>query len=320
MLDELKFVQGAVAKKEFIPELTHFCIENNTVRSFNGTLALCSPIDLDISCKPKAAPFVKAIQNCKETVSLSMTPAGRLSIKSGGFKAFIECVTEETPHVVPEGEILDLNGDAFIEAVAALETFIGDDASRPWSTGILFEGNSAFATNNVIAAEYWTGLGIAGRYNVPRSAVKELLRIKQAPTHMQVSDKSMTFHFEDGRWIRTALFSFDGWPDLRGLFDSNSGQKATPIPEGFFDALTAIKPFLDSFNRVYFIDGSLCTSIVEGDGASYEVEGLVSEGVFNHTMLERIRPVVKSIDFNAEGRACMFYGDKLRGAITRVRS
>ena len=55
MLKELKFVQGAVSSKDFIPALTHFRIENGTVRSFNGLLALCSPIALDIDCTPKAS-------------------------------------------------------------------------------------------------------------------------------------------------------------------------------------------------------------------------------------------------------------------------
>ena len=44
MLKALKFVQGAVSKKDLVPALTHFRIENGTVRSYNGMLALCTPI------------------------------------------------------------------------------------------------------------------------------------------------------------------------------------------------------------------------------------------------------------------------------------
>ena len=96
MLKELKFVSGAVAKKEFIPAITHFCIENGTVRAYNGTLALSSPIACDINCKPKAVPMVNAIARCSETITMSVTPTGKLSIKSGPFRALIECVPEET--------------------------------------------------------------------------------------------------------------------------------------------------------------------------------------------------------------------------------
>lgn len=88
MLKELKFVQGAVAKKDLLPAMTHFAIEGGHVRSYNGTLALSSPIPFDIDCKPKAGPLVQAIANCNDTVTLSMTPAGKLRIQSGKFWAF----------------------------------------------------------------------------------------------------------------------------------------------------------------------------------------------------------------------------------------
>ena len=40
VLSALKFVQGSVAKKDFVPALKHVVIENATVRGFNGVLAL----------------------------------------------------------------------------------------------------------------------------------------------------------------------------------------------------------------------------------------------------------------------------------------
>ena len=181
MLAELKFVQGAVAKKDFLPALTHFRIEDGRVRSFNGTLALSTPIQFDINCTPKAEPFIKAIQNCKETVTMTMTPAGRLGIKSGSFKAFIECVEEENYHAEPEGEEFDIDGEALLKALQAVAPFIGDDASRPWSNGVLLKGQSAYATNNVMLVEYWTGTTFPIVCNVPKVAIREMLRIGEAP-------------------------------------------------------------------------------------------------------------------------------------------
>ena len=54
LLDALKFVQGSVAKKELQEGLTHFRIVDGTVRGFNGTISLCSPVPLNIDCTPKA--------------------------------------------------------------------------------------------------------------------------------------------------------------------------------------------------------------------------------------------------------------------------
>ena len=140
MLKELKFVQGAVAKKEFIPAMTHFAIKNGRVRAYNGTLALCSPSPFDIDCKPKAIQLVQAISKCEDVVNLSMTPAGRLRIESGKFRAFVDCVDQETVHVMPQGQILPINGEELLKAFSTLSPFIGNDASRPWTNGILLRG------------------------------------------------------------------------------------------------------------------------------------------------------------------------------------
>jgi hypothetical protein len=40
-----------------------------------------------------------------------------------------------------------------LDAIKAMRSFVGTDASRQWSTGILLTGTHAYATNNVIAVE-----------------------------------------------------------------------------------------------------------------------------------------------------------------------
>ena len=54
MIRDLRFVKGAVARKDLVPGMTHFVIEQGTIRSYNGSLALCSQINLDLECKPNA--------------------------------------------------------------------------------------------------------------------------------------------------------------------------------------------------------------------------------------------------------------------------
>jgi DNA polymerase III sliding clamp (beta) subunit (PCNA family) len=317
MLAELKFVQGAVAKKELVPTLTHFRIENGTVRSFNGTLALCSPIKLDIDCTPRAEPFVKAIQNCKETVTMKMTPAGRLGIKSGSFKAFIECVEEETPHVVPEGEEFDIDGEALLKALKTISPFVGDDASRPWSNGILLKGQSAYATNNVALIEYWIGSTFPIVCNVPRAAIREMIRINEPPERAMVNDVSISFMYSDGRWIRTSLLDID-WPDLNKILDVSC--QATAIDELLYEGLDTIKPFVDKLERVYITKGVMSTTLVEGEGASFDLPDFPHEGVYQLRILNLLKSVATSIDFTLYPKPCIFYGDRLRGAIIGMRT
>lgn len=318
MLKELKFVQGAVAKKDFLPAMTHFAIENGVVRSFNGIVALSSPIPFDIDCKPKATTLVKAISHCNETVTLNMTQSGRLSIRSGPFKAFIECVHQETPHVYPEGDHIDIDGAELLEGLKRLEPFIGTDASRQWGTGVLLRGQSAFATNNVVLVEYWMGAKFPHVVNIPRSAIAEILRVNEPCVSAQMSEKSMTFHFADGRWIRTALLSTE-WPDVESLMDKVSDQH--PIPEQLFDAIDAIGPFADKLGRMYIKDGFVCTvdSADREDGASYEVPEFKHEGIYRREMLDLLRGVAHTCDFGQYPAPCLFYGDRIRGAIVGMK-
>lgn len=316
MLNDLKFVMGAVSKKDFLPALTHFRIEGGTVRSFNGTLALCTPIQLSLECTPKAVPLVKAIQNCDETVSLSLTPTGKLSVKSGKFRSLIECVSTETPHVLPEGDIFPIDGTALLDALKSLQPFIGDDASRPWANGILLKGASAYATNNVILAEFWTGNNFPITCNVPRMAIREMLRIGEPPISAQATENSITFHYEGSKWIRTALYDL-GWPDLDKVLNRSSNPE--PINEEMFAALEKIAPFADVMGRVFFQEGSLTTHPQQTEGAHYELTGFPHDGVYQISMLALLQGTAKSIDFSTYPSPCLWFGDNIRGAIIGMR-
>lgn len=316
MLKELKFVQGAVAKKDFLPAMTHFAIEGGHVRSYNGTLALSSPIPFDIDCKPKAGPLVQAISNCSDTVTLTMTKAGKLRIQSGQFKAFIDCIDGKSLHVTPDGEDVRIDGDAMLTAFKTIMPFVGDDASRPWTNGVLLRDQSAFATNNVCLIEYWTGSTIPQTINIPRVAIKEMLRIGEAPTRAQLTSHAITFHYTDGRWIRTQLLSNE-WPDLTKVLEQPC--KPKEIDERIFEGLDVIKAFSDKMGRVFIKGGNLCTHTDTDEGASFSVPDLCCEGIYQIEMLKLLSGVAKSIDFELYPKPCIFYGDRLRGAIVGMR-
>lgn len=315
MLEALKFVQGAVAKKDFVQALTHFHISGGFIKGYNGSLALCSPIDLDLEVTPKADPFIKAIATCKDTVQLNMTPAGRLSIKSGSFRAFVDCTDEAYPDIQPEGEVLELDG-ALLKALEKLNPFIAEDASRQWARGILFRGSSAFATNNVTLVEYWLGYNFPVEVNIPKPAVQELLRIGEEPTKVQVCENSITFHYASGRWLRTQTYSTQ-WPDVAKILDRDSTQR--PFPEGFFEALADLLPFADNLERVYFLGTRMATTPVEGLGASVDLVGLPEQGIYNIRQLQLLEAVAETIDLSQYPAPCLFYGDRVRGAIVGMR-
>jgi DNA polymerase III sliding clamp (beta) subunit (PCNA family) len=317
MLKALKFCQGAVAKKDFLPALTNFVIERGTIRSFNGVLALCSPLPFDIACKPKADTLIKAIANCTETVQLALTPAGRLSVKSGKFKAFIDCVQGDTVHALPQGAIVNFDGDLLMKGLRVAAPFIGSDASRPWANGVLLERGSFYATNNVMLVQYWLGFDLGKPINIPRETVAEMLRIGEPPIYAQVSEGSITFHYEGERWLRTQTYDVNGWPDIDKILDKPSVQQ--PIEKGLFEALSVVKSFVDKQGVILFEHEGITTHLDDSEGASFGVAGLVAEGKYNIEMLAILEKSVQTIDWTLYPKPALFSGERLRGAIVGMR-
>lgn len=317
MLKELKFVQGAVARKDFVPELTHFHIKDRMVKSFNGTLALCAPIDIGFDIKPKAVQFIKAIQSCKaEAVQLSITPTGRLSVKSGKFKALIECLDTNFPDVVPEGEWVPLDGIDILPALKKLSDYTGEDASRKWAMGILLRGRCAYATNNVILAEYDLGVDFPVEINIPAKAVAEIVRIGKEPRGIMVTPHNVTFMYDKDHWIKTQLYDL-GWPDLSGLLGREA--EYLPVDEEWFDAVETVAPFVNELSQVFFGENKITTDPDGGAGGTVELENFPYEGVYNHKYFLSLKGLITEIDLHAYPSPCLFRGPNVRGALMGMR-
>lgn len=315
MLEALKFVKGAVARKDYVPALTHFRIENGLIKGYNGRIGLCCPISLDIAISPKAVPFAKAILTCKSTVEMHVTKSGRLAIKSGKFKAFVECTEETFPHIYPEGEKIPLNGD-FLPAIKRIAPFIAEDASRPWARGIMFDGQSAFATNNLILVQCWMDSIFPAKVNVPQSAIKELLRINIEPEYIQVTENSITFHYGDDKWLRSALLDLE-WPDILSILNASSPTVKHP-PE-IFEAVEDLTPFVDEAGKIYLLGDRITTDPNEDIGASIAMEGLPEQACFNNKQLLLLKDVADIIDFTNYPKPCPFSGGPIRGVIIGIR-
>lgn len=318
MLKDLKFVQGAVAKKDLLPAMTHFRIENGHVRSFNGQMAISSPIPFDIDCTPKATQLVKAIQQCEEEIILSMTAGNRLRVQSGRFRAFVETVDGETVHPMPEGEVINFNGDELLSACKTLEAFMGNDASRPWANGILFMGHSAFATNNASLIEYWIGTPVPFQINLPRFCVKEMLRVDEAPLYAQLHERSITFHYTGDRWIRSQLLDGE-WPFEKMQDILNKPCNPRPLPPELFTGIETLQKMADGSSRIYMHNGSLKTHLEEFTGGVYEVDGLDFDGCYNLAIFGLLNGVANTADFTLYPNPCLFFGDRVRGAIIGMR-
>jgi DNA polymerase III sliding clamp (beta) subunit (PCNA family) len=322
MIESLKFVQGAIARKNFVPALKHFKIADRKIIGFNGSLGLCAPVDIDFEACPRAEPFIRAITACEDTIALTLNGA-RLTVRSGPLKVHVP-VDESGlfPDIAPQGRVIPLQ-DPLLPALAALAPFVATDASRPWAMGVLFHGSSAFATNNVVLLEYWLGFDFPEQVNIPAEAVTELLRIGEEPVCMQLSDKRLYFHYKDGRWLSTQLFTAQ-WPaeNLDAMLNREDSAEQVPITKEFWEALDRLSIFCTDLSRVHFLGNKISTVTEaqgqEGTGASVECEA-PEAGIFNAKYLLNLREVVATIGFGGYPAPVVFYGERVRGVICGIK-
>lgn len=305
---------GAVAKKDLVPYMSHFTIQQGVVTAYNGEMSLSSPIDSKLNCKPKAKPLIDALKLCKDDIDLSLTPTGRLKVSSGKFKSFIDCTTDTFIRPEIEGVKIDVCGEKFMKAIEILEPFIGDDASRPWTNGVLFDKGSCYATCNPILIQYWLGDVWPLKVNIPKFVIRELLRIKEIPTHIYLTNRSITIEFQKGRWLKGQLLS-NQWPDLDRILNVRADTSPNVIPDSFYEGLNFLRSSTDDQNRVYLQPGSMSTSIDPDVGSFYECEFISHSGIFSLELLRLLEGVAKTINLDMWPAPCLFFGENLRGAI-----
>jgi DNA polymerase III sliding clamp (beta) subunit (PCNA family) len=241
--EALRIVRGAVATKDLVPVLTHFHLYNGRVQGGNGRIAIEAPVpefeDLDVTVPAKR--FLAAVDSCDGDPTMQITDKGRLSMRKGPFRASLPLESHEHyPKLLPEGEATASTGGV-LDVLDMLHPFVSKDASRPWSRGVLIKEGFAYATNNIVlvrAPVPWKGDAI----NVPAECVAELARVRLPVTHVQQDERSITFHFEGGAWLRSSLFSLE-WPDLDRFFAQDPPEQA--ITADMCSIVEELLPFVE---------------------------------------------------------------------------
>jgi hypothetical protein len=316
MIDQLKFVRNAIAKKDYVPGLCHFRICNKRITGYNGELAISTPIGIEYDIAPLAPHFMKVINACEDDITLKMK-AGKLEVRSGRFKANVPCIDiDQVPVVIPTGKRIDLEFD-LSECFAKLLPFVGEDASKPWACGVLIRGKSAFVTNNIILIEHWIGIDLP-TMNIPTAAIAEVVRYKTRPTHLLVNENRVAFCYEDGSWISHTLSVLE-WPSVERVLNVETPNFKT-FPDGFFTGIGKLIQFSDELQRFYFFEDKLITSKNMDEATTVDCPGVPSDGCFNLKIVHSLRNTATAIDFDKWPLPSPFLGEGLRGVLVGYRS
>jgi hypothetical protein len=316
LLDALQFC-SVVSEKLGASYETHIGLRNNWAIAFNGIIAAGAPIVEDIVCHPHTLLLFDALSKCEENYSLTQLDNGRLSVKSGKFKAVVPCLDPTLmQEALPDPMIVGID-NKFKDAVEAVGVLASENAQHVLTASVLMNGASVISTNRVMLLEYWHGLDLPPNIPLPKQFVAALVKQKKALTGFGFSRSSATFYFEGGCWLRTQLYS-DEWPDVSRIL--NIPANLWSIDQGLFKAIEAIEPF--SADGLVYSDTNLLMSHAESSiGATYECSGIPKGFVYPIKQLKMMKPFVKKIDYMANGLhnssyCCVFEGDVVRGIIS----
>lgn len=315
LLQALKFVRGAVAKKDFIPALKHFKIDNGFIYGSNGVMQLSAPIEADLCACPQASTFIKAIERCKDTVR--MTVSDQLTIKSGKFRASVPCIDINTFPLFNQEPYTYVENQDICAVLQKLQPFIGTDASRPWCCGVLLGGGYAYTTNNITAVQANVA-AVTPYINIPGAAVDEIVRIKEEPLKIGVGKKSVCFVYPNGSQLHTCVLECNQWPNIPRLLDLPNN--ANEIDDIIFEYAEQLLPFTDEMSTLYFKPLCISTHARIEEGAAYtDIPYIDFEAVFHGKMLLLLKDVCERADFSTYPKPCYFEGHGVRGVIVGLR-
>lgn len=322
----LRFVRGAFEEGHFIPAFRNFAIRDRLIQGADGIVTLCAGIDIDLDICVDAGRFARAVVACDqaEDIDIEQTNGGNLKVSAGPFRAYVpvDPSPKEFPWTEPDGESYDVP-IGFLEALKACKPFIGQDATRPWSQGVLIDSGNLYTTNNVVLIRAPLGDKAWDDFRgvvIPVRAVDELLRIGQPPKRILVDDGAVTFMYARTWWLKTQRIAAE-WPDIAAMFAkaAAAGSKPQRITPEFYQAFQRLRTFVPGTSPMYVKDGCLTTELTDGAGALIEGFDKTVTCGFMTDMMRLVLEVATHIDLKRYPDAYTFVGKHVSGLFAAYR-
>lgn len=310
-LDFIAFAQ----KDKGAPYQTHVALGGKMAVAHDGVLSAGHSIDEDLVACPHTVTLLAALKKCAGVLSVAQLDSGKLSVKSGKFKAFVPCLPNATlPGIGPDPKVGVID-NRIRDGLAVLSPLVVENSQRVITASVLLRSRSMVATNGNVLLEYWHGIDLPPGLIIPKVFINALLKITKPLVAFGFSQSTFTVYFDDDSWLKTQLYN-DKWPDCDAIL--NKPNNPVELPKGLFDAINIVAGFVED-NRIRLCEGRVNTHAHEGVGASYEVAGLQANVSFNVKHILLLEGRIKTIDFVGEKGISYFYGDNLRGAITQIK-
>lgn len=320
LLSALEFVSVAQFN-EGQPYQTHCLMTGNRILASDGIVTAGIAIDDDLVACPHTMQLAAALGRCSEGYSITQLDNARLQIKSGSFKAFVPCIDPTSAFQNQPDPPIAVIDDRLKYGLATVAECCDEKSDKIHLNSVCINAVTVIGTNGIIMLEYWHGIDMPIGLTIPAVTCKVLNKVSKPFAKFGFSKNSVTFYYQDESWIKSQVYS-GAYPieSIHRIFKTESKQEL--LPEGFYDALHKIEPFVSESDAIYFDVDMLRTHQHDDEGATVELSGIanVKKAAYNIKFLKAMKPHVKTVDFYCESKGSMayFYGDNIRGVFMGI--
>lgn len=312
----LEFAAKVQEKESDIAYETHCIINNGWIVATNGQQTIggrCPQVE-KLSCCPRTLQLLQGLKSCGDHIAIKRLE-NSLHVVSGKFSLMVPCIRfEAIPIANVDSSQIDVN-DKLLEGIELCSRMFCNEDEQ---AAMFFTSHSVLAMWKKSAfLEHYHGLQlpISSPLIVPRAAVDVLLRCKKRIKTLGVSDRSVTFYFEDETFLQTLLYDPSAYwslDQLYALFQSNKPEQL--LPQDFFEVLEKVSAFSKG-EFVYFQEGTMTSERHKEHGCSYEMSCAFDRVAYNYGMLIKFKGLARSIIETNYGFC--FVNGIVRGAIAK---
>lgn len=309
ILEKIRGIKDAVSSKDLVAYLTHYYVNAASIVATDGRLTASVDFECDESFLVPADEFEKALD--------IVTDEGKLTVEEDCIKlsgnrrrVSIRTLNPETfVHLLPDGDKQALP-KGFLDALKALSPFMGTDATKTWSNGVMAANGSLVATNNVsIAASLKTFKGLPDMI-LPSWLVAFLLSNPRTPTHYSCNENHVAFYYSDG-WVRSQLVAGEPPSKLFEFVASIDTSNCHAITAEWRDAFETIQRLCE--DEVEVLEDKLTGGKRH---ANIEVEvasDVTGNPKWSPKYLEIVLSAATHWDLSTAPKPCAFYGSAVHG-------
>lgn len=313
LLAALQFIASVQPKRAVNAFDVHCRIFDNKLVAMGGPLSAGIAIQEEIEACPHTQKLIDALKKCPEAVNLTMITPKELSVRSGNFQATVPCIGQvDIPAIFPNLHSVQVTPE-FEAALKKVGEVVSERAKTILQSSVQLRGESVVGSNGDVILEAWHGLSMPDGPILPKLFISALKRRTGKSVYSVAMDvDSLTAHFSDGAWLKTALQRDPNFPDLFAYLKLESNP--IPLPLGFFEAVERLAPFSRN-GRLYFTENGICTDNYTKDGAINLCDGLPIGISFTIESLQLVAGLIDKIDFNVSKKLVYFFGPNVRGCI-----